>query len=238
MPHRLLVLTPFSLSGDAPAAGPLTGSPDGCRITWRHVPVKMSANGGHADAVVEDLALMATVQETDRNLFDAVVVDSPGDGGASGLRSVLDLLVMGTGKTAALHALTLGTRFSFLVHSTAAAIRLRSELRQWRIESHCASVRVAAADAATLRSTAQRCVEEDAAEVICLGSSAYWKHAGELAKSLDVPVIDPLPLTCEITAALLDAGLTHSRDAAPAPRVRKLPALHAMAAAMTGPSQA
>jgi len=194
----------------------------------------MSADGGFADAATEDLAVMSAAQHESDVTYDAVIVDSVGEGGTAALRSVLDLLVMGSCKTAALHALTLGTRFSFLVHSRAAGMRLRAELRQWQLESHCASIRVASLEKGAVREEAQRCVAEDGAEVICLGNRAFATFAPSLTE-LGVPVIDPLSLTCEVATALLAAGLTHSRGAAPAPRVAKLAVLDAMARVLAAP---
>ena len=236
MPHHLLVLAPYAaLAGFAPALPlALTDRPD-LTVTWRPIPVAMSADGGFVDAATEDVAVMAAAQNEAGSAYDAVVVDSTGDGGVAALRSVLDLLVMGSGKTAALHALTLGARFSFLVHSRAACMRLRSELRQWQLESHCASVRLVSLDNDAVRDAAQRCVAEDGAEVICLGNRAFSSFAPSLAE-LGVPVIDPLPLTCEVAVALLAAGLTHSRVAAPAPRVAKLTVLDAMANVLVAPA--
>ena len=233
MPAHFLVLVPYPASAGAPPPPPpgLTGPCD-YKVTWRPLPVAMAADRGYADAALEDLAVMAAAQNEDSGIFNAVIVDSLGDGGVAALRSVLHLLVVGSGKVAALHALTLGTRFSFLVHSRAAAMCLRSELRQWRIEAHCASVRVVEPDAGALRDAALRCATDDGAEVLILGSSAYAPFAADLAELLDIPLISPLPLACEIAAALLAAGLSHSRGAAPAPRVIKLPVLDAMARAM------
>lgn len=231
MTFHLLVLAPYAASlPDPPASPPSLEDCAGYTIEWRPVPTAMSGEGGFADAAIEDLAVMSAGQH--ESGFDALIVHSVGDGGAAALRSVLDVLVMGAGKTAALYALTLGGRFSFLVHSRAAAMRVRSELRQWRLESHCASVRVIAADETALLDAAQQCVAQDGAEVICLGDSALAPLARGLAASIEVPVIDPLPLACEMAAALLAAGLRHSRAAAPRPRVPKPAVLDAMAQAM------
>lgn len=233
MPHHLLVLAPYAADLASPPAFPasLADAPD-YTVTWRPVPVAMSAEGGFADAALEDLALMAAGQHEGEGDFDAVIVDTPGDGGAAALRSVLDLLVLGTGKTAALHALTLGSRVSFLVATRQAAARLRAELRQRGIDAHCASVRVAETNAAALLEAVRRCVTDDGAEAVCLGSPVFSAFASDLAGALDVPLLDPLPLTCELAAALLAAGLRHSRSSAPRPRVPKQAVLAAMAQAV------
>jgi Asp/Glu/hydantoin racemase len=57
--------------------------------------------------------------------------------------------------------------------------------------------------------------------VILLGSTTMHQAHGYLAARLEVPVINPGPLTYKLAEAVLGLGLTHSRRAypsSPAPR--------------------
>ena len=71
-------------------------------------------------------------------------------------------------------------------------------------------------------------VEEDGADVICLGSTTMHQSHAYLAEHLPVPIINPGPLSYKIADALLDCGLTQSRTAYPKPLVPKHEMIHAM----------
>jgi allantoin racemase len=64
-----------------------------------------------------------------------------------------------------------------------------------------------------MEEVARRCIEEDGADVICLGSTTMHQAAEYLASTLPVPVINPGPLTYKLAEAFLALDLTHSRKA-------------------------
>ena len=68
---------------------------------------------------------------------------------------------------------------------------------------------------------AMKCIEEDGAEVILLGSTTMHQAHGHMAANLPVPVINPGPLTYKMAEMLIGLGLTHSRKAYPKPSVPK-----------------
>ena len=63
-----------------------------------------------------------------------------------------------------------------------------------------------------LEEAARLCIEEDGADVLCLGSTTMHQAHAYLTDRLDVPVINPGPLTYKIVEALLGLGLSHSRQ--------------------------
>jgi len=71
-------------------------------------------------------------------------------------------------------------------------------------------------------------VEEDGADVICLGSTTMHQSHAYLAEHLPVPIINPGPLSYKIADALLDCGLKQSPTAYPKPLVPKHEMIHAM----------
>jgi allantoin racemase len=73
-----------------------------------------------------------------------------------------------------------------------------------------------------------RCIEQDGADVICLGSTTMHQAAAWLAERLPVPLVNPGPLTYKLVESLLALKLTHSRACYPKPQVPKLGMLHAM----------
>ena len=77
---------------------------------------------------------------------------------------------------------------------------------------------------------AKRCIEEDGADVICLGSTTMHQAAEFLAGELPVPVINPGPLTYKLAETFLALNLRPGRAAYPAPTVPKSDIVHAMMA--------
>ncbi|MEC8764852.1 MAG: hydrogenase expression protein HupH, partial [Pseudomonadota bacterium] len=59
-------------------------------------------------------------------------------------------------------------------------------------------------------------IAEDGAEVILLGSTTMHQAHQFLSERLDVPVINPGPLTYKLVEVMLGLGLSHSRAAYPA----------------------
>ena len=72
-----------------------------------------------------------------------------------------------------------------------------------------------------LLEAARRCVGEDGADVIILGSTTMHQAHAYLADKLDVPVINPGPLSHRLAETALKLDLTHSRATYPAPLVAK-----------------
>jgi allantoin racemase len=70
--------------------------------------------------------------------------------------------------------------------------------------------------------TAQRCIEEDGADVLVMGcmSMAFMGLDRELSGRLSVPVVNPILAALKTAELLLDMGLTHSRAAWPTPQAK------------------
>ena len=66
------------------------------------------------------------------------------------------------------------------------------------------------------------------ADVISIGYPTLHEAHAHLQENLDVPVINPGPLSYFIAEALADLGLTQSRSAYPSPLVAKPEMVHAM----------
>ncbi|MFD2816556.1 hypothetical protein ACFSYD_22535 [Paracoccus aerius] len=79
-----------------------------------------------------------------------------------------------------------------------------------------------------MRDVAMRCIEEDGAEVICLGSITMHQAGEYLAANLPVPVVNPGPLTYKLVETFLALGLRHCRAAYPGPVEPRLDMLRAM----------
>jgi allantoin racemase len=73
----------------------------------------------------------------------------------------------------------------------------------------------------------QRLVDKGA-DVVVLGSTTMASAHEFLSARLDVPVINPGPLSYKLVEAFLATGLAHSRKAYPEPIVPKIDLVHDM----------
>jgi Asp/Glu/hydantoin racemase len=158
---------------------------------------------------------------------------------------VLDIPVIAPGRASMLTALTLGDRFSILIMWDRWRPLYRKTIAELGLDWRCASIRsirVAPNNRSLLAGkedevfprlleAAKRCIEEDGAEVILLGSTTMHQAHAYLAERLTVPVINPGPLTYKLAESALALLLTHSRKSFAKPLVPKFAMLDAMVGA-------
>jgi allantoin racemase len=253
---KILVIVPFALDADGVARrqGQLKAVQLDPSSEFHFRPVKAGPTSFMSphDWTLMDLAIFEAGSEAQAEGFDAVCIDTMSDSGMAALRSVLDIPVVSPGRASMLFALTLGSKFSVLAQWPPAIVRYKKAIAEYGLVQHCASVRSfdippdfdALLDGKQesafpkMLEVCLRCVEEDGADVICLGSTTMHQAAAWLAERLPVPLINPGPLTYKLVESLLALKLTHSRACYPKPQVPKLPMLHAMldAAAALSPA--
>jgi Asp/Glu/hydantoin racemase len=195
-----------------------------------------------ADMGLADFGVMEAGLEAQRRGYDAVCIDTMSDSGVAALRSELDIPVIGPGRSSMLTAMMLGNRFSIVALWLHWRHLYDKILKDLGSEHHCASIRsidVRPDNQALLGGKedqifplllecARRCIDEDGAEVILLGSTTMHQAHGYLAQYLPVPVINPGPLTYKLAEAVLGLGLTHSGKAYPRSPSPKHSVIHAM----------
>jgi Asp/Glu/hydantoin racemase len=79
-----------------------------------------------------------------------------------------------------------------------------------------------------LAAAGRRLVDEDGADVICLGSTTMHEAHEYLQERLEVPVINPGPLSYLAADAVTALGLSHSRTTYPRPLAPKPDMIRAM----------
>lgn len=249
MPKRkILVIVPVPVGGEQLAlrGGQVDTIPASPDTEFHFVAVRASPTNvvSHHDYVLGDITILEAGIEAQRDGYDAVCVDTVSDSGVNALRSVLEIPVFGPGRTAYLMALMLGSRFSIVTMWKAWGGFYRKSLLELGLSGHCTSIRAidVQPDSHNLLSgkedivlpallkAARACVEEDGADVICLGSTTMHQAHAYLCANLPVPVINPGPLSYKMAEAALDLGLSHSRAAYPHPIVPKPGMIHAMLA--------
>ncbi len=243
---KVLVIVPFPMSEENrdQRRDQVNAVELGPGISFEFESVRMAPKNyvSQYDMVLADVGIMeAGISAADRG-FDAVCVDTMSDSGVAALRSVLDIPVIGPGRVSMLTALMLGDRFSIVSMWSHWDHLYTKTLKDLNLSRQCASIR--AIDVAPdnqgllggkeedifplLFDAATRCIEEDGADVILLGSTTMHQAHGYLTERLSVPVINPGPLTYKLAESVLGLGLSHSRRAYPSPPAPKDPVVRAM----------
>ena len=247
--NHVLVIVPFPMSEDnlAKRRAQLDAVKLGrdMRFTFKSTKAAPRNYISEADMVLADISILEVGQSAQKEGFDAVCVDTMSDSGVAALRSVLDIPVIGPGRASMLTAMQLGSRFSVvtmwkqwfqLYEKTAGELGIRNHVASIRSIDVVPDNQALLADKEEdifplLLAEAEAAIAEDGADVILLGSTTMHQAHQFLSASLDVPVINPGPLTYKLIEAMLGLGLSHSRAAYPAPLVPRTEMIAGMMAA-------
>jgi allantoin racemase len=243
--HKVLVIVPFAFGEEGIAnreaqMKDVELGPD-IQFDYRGVKAGPALFDSYHDWLLADLALFEAGKTAQDEGYDAVCIDTMSDSGVNGLRSVLDIPVIGPGRCSYLTALMLGDRFSVLTQWDPWIGLYRKGLREYGLADKCASIRSINTPPDVenllggkeevvfpkLQAAAEQCIE-DGADVICMGSTTMHQAVPYLRENLPVPVINPGPLTYKLAEFFLGLGLTQSRTAYAKPNVPKLDMLEAM----------
>ena len=245
---RILVLVPFALDDTQIAnrsaqTREISLAPE---VSFHYRPVKAgptSFTSPH-DWLLLDIGLFEAGLSAEADGFDAVVIDTVSDSGADALRSVLDIPVLAPGRASLLFSLGLGRRFGILAQWQPALARYEKVLDEWGLRSRCAGVDhfdtppdfanlLVGKEDTVVPKMEQACrrLVERGADVICLGSTTMHQAHGHLSSVLEVPVVNPGPLSYKLIQMMLALGLTQSRTAYPRPQAPKPTMITAMLSA-------
>ena len=236
---KVLVLVPFPMTDDQLAKREEQSHevelPERVELHYRTTRAAPSNYVSAMDYVLADVTLLEAGMHAADQGYDAVCIDTISDSGAAALRSVLDIPVIGPGRTMFMTALMLGRRFGVLSMWERWFGLYERTLRDLDIEDRCAGIRSIDAQPDSknlftgkeddllprLHDTARLLIDEDGADVICLGSTTMHQAHQYLQERLEIPILNPGPLSYLTAEATLALGLTHSRMAYPDPLVPK-----------------
>ena len=236
---KVLVIVPFAFDADGiqnrrSQIDSVSFGPD-IQFDFRGVKAGPAILDCYHDYLLGDIALFEAAMGAQEEGYDAVCIDTMSDSGMNAMRSVLDIPVIGPGRASYLMALMMGNKFSVVTQWDGWIPLYKKSAQEYGMNDRLASVRSinVMPDVANLLGgkeevvfpklveCAMRCIEEDGAEVILLGSTTMHQAHGHMAANLPVPVINPGPLTYKMAEMFLGLGLTHSRKAYPKPSVPK-----------------
>jgi allantoin racemase len=255
---RVLVLVPFPMSGEhlsmrEAQSKQIDLGPD---LEFTYKPVKWAGTNfvGPYDYVVGDFTMLEAGLQAQEDGFDAVCIDTMSDSGVAALRAVLDIPVIGPGRTTILTAMMLGNKFGMLVmweRWLGLYKKVMDELGVWDKYAGHQSIGMAPDRFSLLGGeervvfpkllrAGKKLVEENGADVIILGSTSMHQARDFLAEKLPVPVISPGPTTYAAALMMINLRLSQSRKSYPAPVGRSDDYIHSMldaaaAAAKKGP---
>lgn len=230
---RILVLVPFPLDehnlSQRREQGRSVALADETVLDYRPVRIAPSNYVSGHDSVLAELSIIDAGMTAEAQGYDAVCIDTMSDTGVAALRSLLDIPVIGPGRHSMLAALMLGRRFSILTMWDAWRPLYRKTIADLGLAEHCASVRAANITPdnrnllagkesqvfPVLEEVAMRCIREDGADVIILGSTTMHEVHGHLASRLPVPVVNPGPLSYALAQSAIRLGLRHGIRAYP-----------------------
>ena len=163
-------------------------------------------------------AVCALAPELSRRA-DAVIVSAFGDPGADELAELLDQPVVGIAE-AAMRAAALGGRpFGVVTHTPALVQRMTKRAQAIGLGNQCVGVFATEGDPATLmiapavlemalQTRAEMAVERHGAEAIIVGGGPLGRFGQAIARTLRVPVIEPIPEAVRHVAAALGIPAT------------------------------
>jgi allantoin racemase len=177
--------------------------------------------GGNYESDLAAIAVMETVRAY-RDPFDAVIQAGYGEHGREGLQELLDVPVVDITEAAASTAMFLGHKYSVVTTLDRAVPLIEDRLKLAGLDARCASVRASGMavlelesdpDAAVEAIVAQsvRAVEDDRAEVICLGCGGMAGLTEQVVQRTGVPVVDGVAAAVTIAESLVRLGLSTSK---------------------------
>ena len=154
--------------------------------------------------------------------FDAIIQAGYGEHGREGLQELCDVPVVDITEAAASTAMFLGYRYSVVTTLDRTVPLIEDRLLLAGLTAKCASVRASglsvleleqdeqrAIDAIVAQS--QRAVEQDRAEVICLGCGGMAGLNDKVREATGVPVVDGVTAAVTIAEGLVRQRLTTSK---------------------------
>lgn len=154
--------------------------------------------------------------------FDAVIQAGYGEHGREGLQELLDVPVVDITEAAASTAMYLGHKYSVVTTLDRTVPLIEDRLKLAGLDARCASVRASGLGVLELESDpdraveaivrqAREAVENDHAEVICLGCGGMAELEEKVRAATGVPIVDGVRSAVTIAEGLVRMGLSTSK---------------------------
>lgn len=176
---------------------------------------------GNYESYLAAIAVMETVRRYP-GPFDAVIQAGYGEHGREGLQELLDVPVVDITEAAASTAMFLGHRYSVVTTLDRTVPLIEDRLKLAGLSDRCASVRASGmavldlerdpeAAVEAIAREAARAVEDDRAEVVCLGCGGMAGLMERVRERTGTPVVDGVAAAVTIAEGLVRMGLSTSK---------------------------
>lgn len=172
----------------------------------------------------EDFAIpdILRLVKENKDSFDGIMINCFADPGISAAREICDIPVAGPGESAMALALLLGHKFSIISVKKNVVSMFEIKARAMGLTKKLASIEYIDIPVSELEkdkektvgkvvSAIERAVAENHAEVVILGCTGMLSLYMEVAKRVNVPVIEPAITALKTLEMLIDLRLTHSK---------------------------
>ena len=176
---------------------------------------------GNFESYLAAVAVMDRVLAYDEP-YDAVVQAGFGEHGREGLQELLEVPVIDITEAAAHVACLIGRTYAVVTTLDRAVPQIEDRLRLAGLVDRCASVRATGLGVLELEQdpgrtvdaivrAAVRAVEDDRAEVVCLGCAGMAGLDEKIAAATGVPVVDGVAAAVKLAEAVCGLGLATSK---------------------------
>jgi allantoin racemase len=188
---------------------------------------------GNFESYLAAIAVMDRVMSYE-GPYDAVIQAGYGEHGREGLQELLDVPVVDITEAAASLAMLLGHKYSVVTTLDRTVPLIEDRLKLAGVYERCASVRASGMSVLELEASPQRAIEaivaqaieavnQDKAEVICLGCGGMAGLDQQIRERAGVPVVDGVTAAVALAESLVRLGLTTSKVRTYAtPRAKKM----------------
>lgn len=205
-------------------------TPPGVDLGFAYIEASVFRKGlTHLHRALTAPAVAKAARDAELQGYSAVVPYGTLDLGVEEARHVVDIPVVGPGRTAATVAASLVERFVVLVYDQPHVVMQISLLRSWGVAERVTSIRAVNLEVTEMSAQPDRLRElfvqqaawavrdENAQLVVPMGMTMVpvLMSPASLAAELGVPVMDPLALSLQLAASLARSGVTNSRAAYP-----------------------
>jgi allantoin racemase len=177
---------------------------------------------GWLDSYLSAAAVIDLLRTYEGPPYDAVVMAGFGEHGREGVRELVDVPVVDITEAAASTAQFLGRSYSVVTSLDRTVPLIEERLHSAGLSARCASVRASGlavldlerdetAAVEAIVEQAARAVEEDRAEVICLGCGGMSGLTERVVDRTGVPVVDGVTAAVTIAESLVRLGLSTSK---------------------------
>lgn len=197
----------------------------GIEIEFTGVRAGTTSLDSYFEATMADAFCLEAGMSAEEEGYSAVCINTMSDSGLAALRSRLTIPVTGPGRSSFHLAADLAKRFSvvtmwpqwhWIYEKLAIETGLQSRLASirdiaTRPDTHELLAGKEEIVFDTLLAQCRKCIDEDGADAIVLGSTTMHQSHQFLSERLEVPVLNPGLVAFKQCELLLDLGLSHSK---------------------------